>query len=113
MRRGDVFYANLDPVVGDEIGKRRPVLIVQNDIGNRHSTTVIAAAITEYSSKKASYPVCVAVDANEGGLRKRSIVNCSQIRTLDRKRLCGTSLGHVSQETMASVEQALRNSLGM
>ena len=113
VARGDVFYACLDPVVGAEIGKERPVVILQNDIGNRHSPTVICAAITAYSAEKASYPVCAAVEAGEGGLAKRSVVNCSQIRTLDRQRLRCAPEGRLPEATVLRVDEALRNSLAL
>ncbi len=83
VKRADIHYANLDPVVGRETGKTRPVLVIQNDIGNMYSPTTIVAVITEYSEKKASYPICVAIKKGNG-LKKDSIVNLSQIRTIDK-----------------------------
>ncbi len=74
VRRGDIHYANLDPVVGRETGKTRPVLVIQNDIGNMYSPTTIVAVITEYSEKKVSYPICVAIKKDKG-LTKDSIIN--------------------------------------
>ncbi len=112
VKRGDIYYADLDPVVGRETGKTRPVLVIQNDIGNMYSPTTIVAVITEYSEKKASYPICVATKKNNG-LKKESIVNLSQIRTIDKKRLSTQKLGALSKDTMKEVEAALKNSLGL
>ena len=79
IKRGEVYYADLDPVIGSETGKTRPILVIQNDIGNRYSPTTIVSVITEYSDKKASYPICVTIKKTKG-LKKDSIVNLSQIR---------------------------------
>jgi mRNA interferase MazF len=112
LTRGNVLIADLEPIMGREIGKRRPVVVIQNDVGNRFSPTTIVAAVTEYSAKKSRYPFCTVIEAGEGGLSKRSVVNCSQIRTIDRKRLV-TSLGKLREATMVLVDQALRNSLSL
>ncbi len=110
VKRGDIFYANLDPVVGRETGKTRPVLVIQNDIGNMHSPTTIIAVITEYSEKKASYPICVAIK-KKNGLKKDSVVNLSQIRTIDKNRLIAPKSGKLAKESMKQVDNALKNSL--
>ncbi len=86
VRRGEIYYADLSPVVGSEQGGIRPVLIVQNDVGNRHSPTVIAAAITS-RREKAKLPTHIDVQAATCGLTKDSIVLLEQIRTLDKRRL--------------------------
>ena len=86
VKRGDIFYADLSPVVGSEQGGVRPVLIVQNDTGNRHSPTVIAAAITSQTGK-ARLPTHIELSANTYGLPKESVVLLEQIRTLDKRRL--------------------------
>ncbi|MCF8037981.1 MAG: type II toxin-antitoxin system PemK/MazF family toxin [Desulfohalobiaceae bacterium] len=112
LKRGEIYYANLDPVVGSETGKTRPVLVVQNDIGNMYSPTTIVAVVTEYSAKKASYPVCVAIPRSEG-LQKRSVVNLSQIRTIDKGRLLPQRLASISPQVMQEVELALRRSLDL
>jgi len=112
VKRGEIYYAVLDPVVGSETGKTRPVLIVQNDIGNQYSPTTIVAIITEYSDKKATYPICVAV-GKDAGLKKDSIVNLSQIRTLDKKRLTGSAFATLPDELMEKVDIALKNSLAL
>jgi mRNA interferase MazF len=112
VKRGDIHYANLDPVVGRETGKTRPVLVIQNDIGNMYSPTIIVAIITEYSQKKASYPICVATK-KDNGLKKASVVNLSQIRTIDKKRLIAPKLATLSKDSMKKVDDALKNSLAL
>ncbi len=112
VRRGDIHYANLDPVLGSETGKTRPVLVIQNDMGNMYSPTTIVAIITEYSKKKASYPICVAIKKDKG-LKKNSIVNLSQIRTIDKKRLATPKITTLSNAVMKQVDQATKNSLAL
>jgi len=112
MARGDVYYARLDPVVGSETGKTRPVLIIQNDIGNRYSPTTIVAIITDYSAKKASYPICVAVGKSQG-LPKESIINLSQIRTIDKKRLLEPKVATLTDDVMDAIDEALKKSLAL
>jgi len=110
--RGAIYYAALDPVVGSETGKTRPVLIIQNDIGNLYSPTTIVAVITEYSEKKATYPICVSI-GRDAGLKKDSIVNLSQIRTIDKRRLTRPKVGTLSDELMEKVDRGLKNSLAL
>ncbi len=112
VNRGEICLAKLDPVIGSETGKTRPVLIIQNDIGNLYSPTTIVAVITGYSAKKASYPICVAVKKDEGPA-KDSIVNLSQIRTIDKKRLVVPVLTKLSSDLMRQVDEAIRNSLAI
>ena len=112
VKRGDIYYANLDPVVGRETGKTRPVLVIQNDIGNMYSPTTIVAVITEYSEKKAFYPICVAIKKDDG-LKKDSIVNLSQIRTIDKSRLMTPKIARLSNDIIKQVDQALKNSLAL
>ena len=111
MKRGDIYRADLDPVIGSEQGGVRPVLIIQNDTGNLHSPTVIVAAITS-RRKKAQMPVHVLITAEESGLPADSVVLTEQISTIDRKRLRGY-VGTVDRPTMKKVEQAIQISLGM
>lgn len=119
IRRGDIYYADLSPVVGSEQGGIRPVLIVQNDVGNRHSPTVIAAAITSQTGK-ARLPTHIEVTGNgigDGkttgcGLAKNSIILLEQIRTLDKKRL-KDKMGHLDDTTMHRVNEALNVSFGL
>jgi len=112
VRRGEIYYASLDLMVGSETGETRPVLVVQNDVGNQFSPTTIVAVITEYSEKKATYPICVVI-GQDSGLKKNSIVNLSQIRTLDKSRLTGAKLATLPDELMEKVDLALKNSLAL
>ncbi len=112
VKRCEVYYANPDPVLGSETGKTRPVVILQNDIGNAYSPTTIVAIITEYSAKKASYPICVAVGIQEG-LGKASIVNLAQVRTIDKRRLIMPRVANLPDATMAQIDRALKYSLSL
>ena len=111
VHRGEVFYADLSPVVGSEQGGVRPVLIIQNDIGNRHSPTVIAAAITSRQDKN-RLPTHIGVRANRCGLAKDSIVLTEQIRTLDKRRLRERA-GRIPEDDMRRVDEALGVSMGL
>jgi mRNA interferase MazF len=110
IRRGDIFTVDLEPVRGSEQGKVRPALIIQNDIGNQYSPTVIVAAIT--SGERVRFDVNVAVKSPEGGLTKDSIVLLNQIRTIDRSRL-SRYWGRLGANTMDQVDEALKISLGL
>ncbi len=111
VKRGDIFYADLSPVVGSEQGGTRPVLIVQNDTGNRHSPTVIAAAITSKINKN-RLPTHIEVDARNYGLARDSIILLEQIRTLDKRRL-KERMGHLDREAMDRVDRAISISFGL
>jgi mRNA interferase MazF len=111
VKRGDIFYADLSPVVGSEQGGLRPVLIVQNDIGNKYSPTVIAAAITS-KLDKAKLPTHIDVYAEEFGLSKNSVVLLEQIRTLDKRRL-REKMGHLDDVLMQRVNDAITVSFGL
>ena len=111
IRRGDIYYADLSPVVGSEQGGIRPVLIVQNDVGNKHSPTVIAAAITSRIHKN-KLPTHIEVDAQSYGLARDSIVLLEQIRTLDKQRL-KERMGHLDREAMNRVDRAISISFGL
>ena len=111
IRRGDIFYADLSPVIGSEQGGLRPVLIVQNDVGNRYSPTVIAAAITSKMSKN-KLPTHIDVSAPEVGLAKDSVILLEQIRTLDKQRL-KEKMGHLDDATMRVVNNAIQVSFGL
>lgn len=106
IRRGDIFYADLSPVVGSEQGGVRPVLIIQNDVGNRHSPTVICAAITS-RMHKAKLPTHVEVDASKYHIVKNSVILLEQIRTIDKRRL-REMVCHVDGELMEKVDEALK-----
>ena len=109
--RGDIFYADLSPVVGSEQGGVRPVLIVQNDIGNKHSPTVIAAAITSQKEKN-KLPTHISLDAASCGLAKDSVVLLEQVRTLDKRRL-KERMGELDSDSMSQVNSALSVSFGL
>lgn len=110
IKRGDIHLANLNPVVGSEQGGLRPVLIVQNDKGNKFSPTVIVAAITS-SEQKPDLPTHIAILPEQSGLKKPSIILLEQLRTLDKSRLV-SFIGSIDDETMQQVEKALECSLG-
>lgn len=111
IRRGDIYYADLSPVIGSEQGGIRPVLIVQNDVGNRFSPTVIAAAITSQRDKT-KLPTHIQLQADDTGLAKNSIVLLEQIRTIDKKRL-KERMGRLDGASMNQVNQALTVSFGL
>ena len=111
VKRGDIYYADLSPVVGSEQGGVRPVLIVQNDVGNRYSPTVIAAAITSRLGKN-KMPTHIDVAADRVGLTKDSVILLEQVRTIDKRRL-GEKMGHLDEETMNAVNNAISVSLGL
>ncbi len=111
VKRGDIYYADLSPVIGSEQGGIRPVLIVQNDVGNKYSPTVIASAITSQINK-AKLPTHIEINAQEYGLSKDSVILLEQIRTLDKKRL-REKIGHLDDESMVTVNDALSVSFGL
>lgn len=111
VKRGDIYYADLSPVIGSEQGGIRPVLIVQNDVGNKYSPTVIAAAITSQINK-AKLPTHIEISAQEYGLPKDSVILLEQIRTIDKKRL-KEKIGHLDDELMEKVNEALNISFGL
>jgi mRNA interferase MazF len=111
IRRGDIYYADLSPVVGSEQGGMRPVLIVQNDVGNRFSPTVIAAAITSQKDK-ARLPTHIQLNSLGSGLARDSIVLLEQIRTIDKKRL-KEHMGRLDEQSMGQVNEALQISFGL
>ena len=112
IKRGDIFYADLRPVVGSEQGGVRPVLIIQNDVGNMHSPTVIAAAITSQRGKN-KLPTHIEINSKENGLKSDSIVLTEQIRTIDKSRL-KEKIGHVDDDkVMSKINNALGVSFGL
>jgi len=111
VKRGDIFYADLSPVVGSEQGGIRPVLIIQNDIGNKYSPTVIIAAITSQINK-AKMPTHIELSNNEYGLSKDSVILAEQVRTIDKKRL-KEKIGHLDDSLMIQIDLALKISLGI
>lgn len=111
LRRGDIFYGDLSPVIGSEQGGVRPVLIIQNDIGNKYSPTVIIAAITSQINK-AKLPTHVELEALKYGITKDSVILLEQIRTIDKRRL-REKIGHLSEELMMQVDTAIQISFGL
>ena len=111
VKRGDVFYADLSPVVGSEQGGVRPVLVIQNDIGNKYSPTVIIAAVTSQINK-AKLPTHIEISGDEYGLNKDSVILAEQVRTIDKRRL-KEKIGHLDEELMARVNEALEISFGL
>ena len=111
IKRGDIYYADLSPVVGSEQGGIRPILIVQNDVGNKYSPTVIAAAITSRLDKN-PLPTHIGVSAEAVGLSKDSVVLLEQIRTIDKQRL-KEKMGHLGDADMSRVNSALNISFGL
>ena len=111
VKRGDIYYADLSPVVGSEQGGLRPVLIIQNDVGNRYSPTVIAAAITSRMGKT-RLPTHIDIHADKVGLAKDSVVLLEQIRTLDKRRL-KEKMGHLDESLMQKVNSAIAVSFGL
>lgn len=111
IRRGDIFYADLRPVIGSEQGGIRPVLIVQNNTGNRHSPTVICAAITS-KLNKAKLPTHVAITAQENGIAKDSVILLEQVRTIDKMRL-KERICHLDDSVLKEIDKALSVSLSL
>lgn len=111
VKRGDIFYADLSPVVGSEQGGMRPVLIVQNDTGNKHSPTVIAAAITSQTGK-ARLPTHIELNAQSVGLSRDSVILLEQVRTIDKSRL-RERMGKLDNTTMTKVDNAIAVSFGL
>lgn len=111
VKRGDIYYADLSPVVGSEQGGLRPVLIIQNDVGNKYSPTVIAAAITSKMEKN-NLPTHIGICADSVGLARDSVVLLEQIRTLDKRRL-KEKMGHLDDKVMRDVNNAIGISFGL
>ena len=111
VKRGDIYYADLSPVVGSEQGGMRPALIVQNDTGNKHSPTVIAAAITSQTGK-AKLPTHIELNAQSVGLSRDSVILLEQIRTIDKSRL-RERMGKLDDKTMNKVDSAIAVSFGL
>ncbi len=111
VKRGDVYFADLSPVVGSEQGGVRPVLIIQNDIGNRFSPTVVVAAITA-QIQKAKLPTHVEIDAKKYGFDRDSVILLEQIRTIDKQRLTD-KITHLDEDMMNRVNEAIQISLGL
>ncbi len=111
VKKGDIFFADLSPVIGSEQGGIRPVLVVQNDVGNKYSPTIIVAAVTSQLNK-AKLPTHVEIEARDNGLSKKSVVLLEQLRTIDKRRL-KERIGTIDEELLPNVNEALTVSLGI
>ncbi|OGD30150.1 MAG: hypothetical protein A2Y56_10070 [Candidatus Aminicenantes bacterium RBG_13_63_10] len=112
FKRGDVVWVNLNPTIGSETGKSRPCVIIQNDVGNTYSSVTIVAVITSQKHLSKRYPVDVWVGKDEGGLDVPSIIQCDQIRTIDKRRVM-RRLGQFGDSVMKELEKALKISLAL
>ncbi|MEW6654606.1 MAG: type II toxin-antitoxin system PemK/MazF family toxin [Bacteroidota bacterium] len=111
--RGDVYLVNLDPIVGKEIGKARPAVIIQNDIGNKFSPVTIIAPISCVKEITKPLPIMISLEKGEGGLSEESYVDCGQIRTIDKDKRLITKFGSLSKSKMNEIDKALRISLSL
>ena len=111
ITRGDIYYADLSPVVGSEQGGVRPIIIIQNDVGNKYSPTIIAAAVTSQINK-AKLPTHIEISADDYGLPKNSVILLEQIRTIDKRRL-KEKIGHINEDLVRRINQALSISIGL
>lgn len=111
IKRGDLFFANLNPVIGSEQGGLRPVVVIQNDIGNTYSPTTIVAAITS-QIKRAKLPTHVEIKRSKSHLDRDSVILCEQLRTIDKKRL-SEKIGQLDVDTMSKIDNALGVSIGL
>ncbi len=111
IERGDIVLTDLEPVKGSEQGKTRPCLVVQNNIGNKFSSTTVVASITSHIEKQ--YPFTVLVKAGEGNLPKDSLVQCNQVRTISKEHRILKKIGSLSLETMKKINEALKTSLAL
>jgi mRNA interferase MazF len=113
LLRGDVYLVNLDPIVGKEIGKARPAVIIQNDIGNKFSPVTIIAPISSVKEITKPLPIMIFLEKGEGGLNEESYVDCGQIRTIDKDKRLITKFGSFSKSKMNEIDKALKISLSL
>ena len=113
LLRGDVYLINLDPVVGKEIGKARPGVIIQNDIGNRFSPVTIIVPISSIKEITRPLPIMILLEKSEGGLKENSYVDCGQIRTIDKAARLITKFGSLSKHKMHEIDKAIKISLSI
>jgi len=113
LLRGDVYLVNLDPIIGNEIGKSRPAVIIQNDIGNRFSPVTIIAPISSVKEITKPLPIMIYLEKGEGGLNEESYVDCGQIRTIDKDKRLITKFGSFSKSKMNEIDKALKISLSL
>lgn len=113
LLRGDVYLVNLDPIVRKEIGKARPAIIIQNDIGNKFSPVTIIAPISSVKEITKPLPIMIFLEKGEGGLKEESYVDCGQIRTIDKEQRLITKFGSLEKDKMHKIDQALNISLSL
>jgi len=113
LLRGDVYLVNLDPIIGNEIGKARPAVIIQNDIGNKFSPVTIIASISSVKEITKPLPIMIFLKKSEGGLSKDSYVDCGQIRTVDKDQRLISKFGTLNKNKMLEVDKALKVSLSL
>lgn len=113
LLRGDVYLVNLDPIVGKEIGKARPAVIIQNDIGNKFSPVTIIAPISSVKEITKPLPIMIFLEKGESGLNEESYVDCGQIRTIDKDKRLITKFGSFSKSKMNEIDKALKISLSL
>jgi len=113
LLRGDVYLVNLDPIVGKEIGKARPAIIIQNDIGNKFSPVTIIAPLSSVKEITKPIPIMIFLEKGEGGLKEESYVDCGQIRTVDKDRRLITKYGSLDRPKMLEIDEALKISLSL
>jgi mRNA interferase MazF len=113
LLRGDVYLVNLDPIIGKEIGKARPAVIIQNDIGNKFSPVTIIAPISSVKEITKPLPIMIFLEKGEGGLKEESYVDCGQIRTIDKNQRLISKFGLLSKLKMSEIDKALKVSLAL
>ena len=113
LLRGDVYLVNLDPIIGKEIGKARPAVIIQNDIGNKFSPVTIIAPISSIKEITKPLPIMIMLEKGDGGLKEESYVDCGQIRTVDKDRRLITKYGTLDKSKMLEINEALIISLSL
>jgi len=113
LLRGDVYLVNLDPIIGKEIGKARPAVIIQNDIGNKFSPVTIIAPISSVKEITKPLPIMIFLEKGEGGLIEESYIDCGQIRTIDKNKRLVTKFGSLSKSKMNEIDKALKISLSL
>ena len=113
LLRGDVYLVNLDPIIGKEIGKSRPAVVIQNDIGNKYSPVIIVVPIASVKEIIKPLPITIFVERGEGGLKSDSYVDCGQIRTIDKEKRLITKLGSLSKLKMEEINKAIKISIAI
>lgn len=114
VKKGDVVIIGLDPTIGREMRKTRACVVISSNLFNTYSETFAVVPVTHYDAKKEEFPFCVVLEKGEGGIKEKSIVNCSQIRTVDERRITKKGvLGNIDSRKMEEIEYAIKAFLGM